>query len=458
MIAVLCAALSGAMFYFSQGLDDIWWLAWIAPLPLLWLAYGEEPAWRLAAAGLAAFCAGQIYVIQCYGDLPVAVIAPIVAGLSALFVVALLFARAAYRRLLAFAALFAFPAVWTAIEYAVGLVSPHGSFGSLAYAEVSFPPAIQVASLFGVHAITFTLCLFATALAMLARRRWAQGAAGVAVCAVALGIGFARLAEPQGETVRVAALADPDARHKANSDHSPASSTAAAEGYAAAIREHAARGVRVFAIPEGAIPMEREWENRVLAPLAAAAKDTGVLIVAGTYGDEPPLNRAFAFWPSGALAYSKRHPLLPFEKEVPGTSPGLLPGGRAMAICKDLDFPRTIRADAEHGLRLMIVPASDFGRDDWIHARMAILRGVENGFAMLRSAFHGLETASDAQGRVLAQANTSRPGMTGMVADLPLGPGPTLYTRIGDVFAWLCAAAAVVLAAAFAAGRSRRPV
>lgn len=25
-----------------------------------------------------------------------------------------------------------------------------------------------------------------------------------------------------------------------------------------------------------------------------------------------------------------------------------------------------------------------------------------------------------------------------IVADLPLGPGPTLYSRIGNVFPWIC--------------------
>ena len=37
MTALLCALLSGAMFYLSQGADDVWWLAWFAPAPLLWL-------------------------------------------------------------------------------------------------------------------------------------------------------------------------------------------------------------------------------------------------------------------------------------------------------------------------------------------------------------------------------------------------------------------------------------
>ena len=47
MIVLLCAALSGAMFYLSQGLDDVWWLTWFAAVPLLWLAYGPAKRWQL---------------------------------------------------------------------------------------------------------------------------------------------------------------------------------------------------------------------------------------------------------------------------------------------------------------------------------------------------------------------------------------------------------------------------
>jgi apolipoprotein N-acyltransferase len=93
----------------------------------------------------------------------------------------------------------------------------------------------------------------------------------------------------------------------------------------------------------------------------------------------------------------------------------------------------------------MAVPANDFVKDGWIHARMAVMRGVENGFAVVRAAFNGIETVSDAQGRVLARASTVQPGMVRLSADVPLGPGPTLYTRIGDVFAWACVLAALWL-------------
>jgi apolipoprotein N-acyltransferase len=66
------------------------------------------------------------------------------------------------------------------------------------------------------------------------------------------------------------------------------------------------------------------------------------------------------------------------------------------------------------------------------------MRGVENGFALVRAAHHGLVYASDAEGRLIAVKTAAPTGPTMIIADLPLGPGPTLYTRIGNIFPWLC--------------------
>lgn len=458
MKVVVAALISGVMFYLSQGLSDVWALAWLAPAPLLWLAYGDTPRWQLLLASLAAFAAGQIYLVQCYWRLiPPSIVAPLVLILCVVFAIAVLFSGEAFRRDSPrdspWVALIAFPAFWTALEYGIDLVSPHGSYGALGYAEVSFPAGIQVAALFGVHAVTFLLCLSANAVALLLRRRWAAGGAGVAVCAVALIFGFLRLAMPTGPRVSVAALSDVDTRNLESRAHSLASEEAAARTYASYIDR--LPGVRVVAIPEAAIGMRVSEQDAVLAPLAAAAKADHALVIAGTSTAVPVQNRAFAFLPDGGVeTYAKRHPLLPFETEVPGRTPGFLGGGYATQICKDMDFPRSVRGTAALGVRLMIVPADDFGRDGWIHARMAIMRGVENGFAVLRSAFDGLETISDAQGRVLARAPTERGGMVEVSADVPMGPGPTLYTRIGDVFAWGCAALSLLVCVRLFGGRA----
>ena len=438
MKLLVVSLLSGLMFYLSQGLPDVATLAWFAATPVLWLAYGNASRAQVLLGSTVAFACGQIYLVQCYGGvLPPLALAALILVLCAGFAGAVLFSREAFRRASPWTALLAFPASWTAFEWLFGLASPHATFGALGYAEVSFPAGIQVAALFGVHAVSFLLCLAASAVALLLRGDRRAGAAGIAVCVLALGCGFARLASPELSRVRVVVLADADTWHRENREQTLASEQGAAQVYAAFIRTQP--GARVVVIPEGALSMQRSDEKAVLGPLAEAAKDSGAIVLTGTIVPDGEQNRAFALMPDGTVrTYAKRHLLVPLEPGVPGHEPGLLGGGYATQICKDMDFPGTVRDTAAHGIRLMMVPANDFGRDGWIHARMAIMRGVENGFAVVRAAFNGLATVSDAQGRILGQAPTQSPGMVAVVADVPLGPGPTFYTRWGDIFPVLC--------------------
>jgi apolipoprotein N-acyltransferase len=460
MIAIVCALLSGAMFYLSQGMADVWWLAWIAPVPILWLAYGDMRWWTAALTGFAAFALGQSFFFQCYAaDMGAAVIGVQVAIFAALFAAAVLFARAVYKRSGAFAALVAFPAGWTTLEYILGSVSPNGTFAALGYSQVSAPFLIQLASLFGLAAVSFLICLFANALALArrgGRNAWIAAAVGFALCILNGVFGTIRLDAPQPATVRVAALADHSDTVAAYKATSRAADVKLASVYAAAIRKAASQGAQLAVTGEGGILTNREWQSAVYAPLAAVAKTAQIEIVAGIAQRDPPADTAITFHPDGRIqTYNKRHLVPGLETRfVPGNGPGLLGHGRATVICKDMDFPATIRSDAENGIRLMAVPAGDFLLDDWIHARMAILRGVENGFAIVRAANRGLVTVSDAQGRVIARNSYQPRGVYSVVADVPLGPGPTLYTRIGDVFAWLAIAVTLLLAAlAYRAGR-----
>jgi len=80
-----------------------------------------------------------------------------------------------------------------------------------------------------------------------------------------------------------------------------------------------------------------------------------------------------------------------------------------------------------------------------MHERMSLVRGVENGFAMARSAKTGYVTAHDAYGHTLASSSTFDEDPAMAVADVPLGPGPTLYTYWGDWFGWLCVVASLII-------------
>jgi apolipoprotein N-acyltransferase len=444
MIAILAALLSGAMFYLSQGLNEVWALAWIAPAPLLWLAYGKAPAWQVVLASVVAILAGEIYALQCYwGMLPPLIFLQVMGPQAVLFPLAIVFARTVARRATPLATLFAFPVCWTAFEFLSQRVAPNGTYGSIAYSQMSAPFLIQSASLFGLYAVTFLICLFANTVAMAARARRETALAaglGLAICAANVVFGFVRLAAPQSETVRVAAIVDETAMKSAWHARTLADARAVSEAYANAVQSAATRGAKFVVTPEGGIVSTAALRSAILAPLVAVSKQTGTQIIAGVYQRQPEGDLAFSILPDGTMQqYDKRH-LVPVLEDnfTPGHASGWLGHGRLMQICKDLDFPSTVRADAEVGARLMGVPAGDFGTDAWLHGRMAVMRGVENGFALVRAANEGLVTASDAQGRLIATKMDTPTGLTMVVADLPLGPGPTLYTRVGDVFPWLC--------------------
>lgn len=448
MIALLCALASGLLFYVSTGLGEVWPLAWLAPLPVLWLAYGGARAWKVATAAFAAYALGQLSLFEAYGILGL-MLAVLIALTAAAFTASVMAGRWMTRRLPAWAGALAFPCVWVAWEYLFSLISPNGSFGALAYSQVGGPALIQSASLFGLWSISFLICsvasLTALALGRPAQRLGLLVLAGV-MFAANLGFGLWRLAQPQAAAIPVAAVADDRIGVSWDADRPHA--LAATTQYAAHARALASRAAFIV-LPEKFTFLRPQWRDEALAPLQRVADETGATVVAG-FDDlaSPRINAALVLRPRQPLyAYAKRHFVPGLEiNYAAGTHAGLFAPRLATAICKDMDFERTMRGDAKNHIGLMLAPAWDFDRDGWSHARMAVLRGVEGGYAVVRSAQHGLATVSDAQGRVLAR--TSSAGGEAAVASVAPGPGDTLYVRIGDVFAWLCIAGALILAIA----------
>ncbi len=457
MITLLAAVLSGLMFYFSQGFDHVWALAWLAPVPMLWLAYGDAPTWRVMAASAITMVASAGYILESpYLHLiPPFVIALAVTLEVVLFCGAVWFARFVQRRASPLLTLFAFPACWTAFEFLTQTHSPNGTYGSWAYSTMGAPVLIQSASLFGMYAVTFLICLFANTLAMALRLKRDTAAAiavGLVICGASLVFGFVRLARHQPDTLRVAGIVDETAVADSWRAHSLAAYLGVTETYASEIRLAAREGARFVVTPEGGMASAPDLQSAIVAPLVAASRDTGAQIIAGFHSDAPAADFALSIRPDGKVQrYDKRRRVPGLEDSfTPGRVSGWLGEGRATEICKDMDFPDTIRPDAAKGARLMGVPAGDMGIDGWQHGIMSVMRGVEDGFAIVRPAHDGLVFASDPQGRLVAVKKDAPTGLTMVIADLPLGSGPTLYTRIGNLFPWICVLFSLVLGAGVA--------
>jgi apolipoprotein N-acyltransferase len=106
---------------------------------------------------------------------------------------------------------------------------------------------------------------------------------------------------------------------------------------------------------------------------------------------------------------------------------------------------------------VMMVPGFEWPEIGRSHTlKWVRVRAIENGYALIRSAYYSQSAAFDRLGHVLATQDTSGPDSHIMYADVPTKGSPTLYNRIGDVLIWVSIAGLV--GAIIAAFRPRREV
>jgi apolipoprotein N-acyltransferase len=113
-----------------------------------------------------------------------------------------------------------------------------------------------------------------------------------------------------------------------------------------------------------------------------------------------------------------------------------------------MDYPELARRYAKQQVGLVLVPAWDQGIvvDAAWHGHLSLMRGVEDGFTMVRDANNGLLTVSDDRGRILAEESTRSDGaLVTMLATVPVRHNSTLYHKWGDWFAWMNLVALVTL-------------
>jgi apolipoprotein N-acyltransferase len=448
------ALVSGVQLHLVIGLEPWWPMAWFAPIPLLCAAFRAEPGetrWLCFVAVLVGVAGNLSYYAETSGHLYVAVLVLLLQALAWMFVVG--FARRVVLSSNSWLTVFAYPLAWTALETLIDTFSPHGTWGSLAYTQMDALPMIQIASFAGAPGIVFLVSLFPSTVAValhhgknLARPFLAYGVP-VGILIAAFIYGSVRLATARdGEALSVGLVAIDQYLDRTI----PADlADRVWRQYEVAISELAAKGARIIVLPEKIEVLESESAKEKRDFFAATAKKNNVYLVVGmgVIKDGVTKNRAWMFSPAGELVgeYDKQH-------LVPGLEADITPGNQyvdvaaegrrfGLAVCKDMHFSSLGRGYGRERVNAVLEPAWDFDRDGWLSLRLAAMRGLESGYAVVHSARNSLLAISDRFGRIIAQTPSRKlPGAT-LLADLPLGPGqPTIYARIGDLFGWLCVA------------------
>jgi apolipoprotein N-acyltransferase len=448
LLIALCLSLSALLFFLGTGLSPLWPLTWLAPIPVLWIAPRVSTGEAFFVAVAASALGGLNEWSYARTVLPTWLVASFLLFVGCVFGLAVLFFRSRILRGKLWQAALIAPAFWVAVEYLVAITSVHGTFGDISYSQMNFLPILQIASVTGIWGISFCIFLFAATMAALfsvgSERAKAPLAMVVSVfLACVLGFGAWRLATTPKDspTVKVALIASDEAGNL-----HPATLGQEQEvygRYAEQMKSLAAQGVQVFVLPEHSGPVTNATQSDFDGLLGHMAKQAGAYVTVGIDRSVPTAtwNQERLYSPDGSFvaSYNKHHLLPHLENETPGTERTVVsqPSGKwGMEICKDMDFPRLSRQYSQDGIGLLLVPAWDFVDDGWLHGRMAVLRGVESGFSIARSAKLGLLTATDDRGRVLADRNTLAVPFATVIATVPVRHDATIYSRFGDWFAW----------------------
>jgi apolipoprotein N-acyltransferase len=464
---VAATALSAALWWIGSGVAPLWWATWLAPLPVLAYALRTSRSAAFAAA-LVAWSTGGLnvwtYLDLVHVPVPVKLLATL--GPALVFAVATLLARAfAQRGRIGLAAL-SVPLVAVSADYANYLTSVHGTFFNLAYTQMDALTIIQLAAVCGAWGIGFMVMLLPSALAALSAPQGTRGArvrlAALTIAAFAgvIAYGTWRLQTAAAGNIATARVGLLSLQGETRVDPDSAAGKALLQRYVEAIGQLADAGATIAVIPEAAFVSSTPR----IAELDDVARERHMIVLTGAAytGDAAGERNASLIFGSGApspLTYFKHHLLPPFEsRATPGDGYTTFDRGARIgtAVCKDMDFPPIGFAYAERDTNLLLVPAWDFNVDGWLHSRMAILRGVESGFALARAARNGALTLSDDRGRVIGETSSIHIADTAsLVGDLPLRATKTLYARWGDWFAWTCAAALVLCVGVLVFARKR---
>ena len=122
------------------------------------------------------------------------------------------------------------------------------------------------------------------------------------------------------------------------------------------------------------------------------------------------------------------------------------------AICYEVVYPGLARQAVQGGSQLLTTITNDawYGRSSapWQHFEQASLRAIEQGRYLARAANTGISGIVDPYGRIVARSQLFE--QTTLVGDARFLTDRTIYSRIGDVFAYACA---VLAAGAILMGR-----
>jgi apolipoprotein N-acyltransferase len=498
--AILCV-LSGTLFFLSCAHFDIWPLAWVAGVPLLWVTQHPSThrpwAWGLLG-GTVANGGGFYWLVPFmgrFGHLPLVASVPIFLlmvtyqGITfAIF--AQLTRRLGDRGTLPVTLLA--PICWVAAELCVPYVFPW----YLSITQAWVPPVTQIAELTGPLGVSFLLVLANAAIYEAARARLDRAPVNVRRLAIALAViagavvfGLVRLHQVDAARARAPKLKVGlvQANIGIHEKWHPELANQQLETHQRLSAELAQRGAELVIWPESSYPyafardQASDWPE---GSLRHARRGFGTPLFFGSltlgHGARYPYNTALLLDADGQIRGMFDKTILmvfgeyiPFYEQmrwvhelIPATSnfgrgsdvttfplewtrDGQKHDAKlAPMICYEDLFPSFGRRVAKLGANLLVNITNDawFGNtsEPWEHMALSVYRAIELRVDLVRAVNTGVSTVITASGRVQAQTRAvdpdegpAPPPMT-LLEDVAILSPAQLFATLGEWFGGLC--------------------
>lgn len=473
----------GALPALAFPAPSLWWLAWVAVVPLL-LVVRVAPTTREGGVRAWWGLAGYVIATQ-YWLMPVS--GPALVLMAALLGVFWVPWGWAAHRLLSgpvttvrtIAAMIVLPSAWVMAEAAKSWERLGGAWALLGASQWNQPATLASASLGGVWLTSFLLVAVNTAIAGAILHWDLRGRVTAVVAAlVCATIGPAWFllgpAPPTGSTTRVA-LVQPG-----NIDDSVARMKAG-EAITATL---GGRRPDLVIWGESSVGVDLRTHPDVLRNLAELSRRVGAELLVNVDAPAPTggiYKSSVLIGPNGYLGSYRKIRLVPFGEDVPlrplfewilgytkaaaedrqrGGEQAVLHAG-SLAVGPLISFEATFsdmaRREIQLGAELLAYQSSTSSfQGSWAQpqlASQAAVHAAEVGNPSVHAGLSGVSSAFDARGRQLAWYPAGDRGA--IVVDVPLGSITTGYQRLGD---WILALAFSTLAAAgiLVTVRSRR--
>lgn len=491
---VFISAISGFLLTLAYPKTGLYPIAFIALIPLFISLRNTTPrqaAFFGGVFGIFHFFTMLVWVIHTlniYGFLPIWLCVPILFLLS--FYLSLYTALFSYilvrfcKRPVAF--FFMAPFLWTGLEF----IRTHALTGFpwelLGYSQYRFLPIIQIADIAGVYGVTFIIVLVNTALYMiwLYFKNLKIGETGISrkqtlffsistLCILFLIIGYGLFRIDQTNKVASYSKTATFSVIQGNIDQSKKwkkpYQISTIDKYNTLSLAAAKENPDLIIWPETAAPFYYIYNGNLTKRVTdnILKTDTPHLIGSPSF---KRVNDQFIFYNSAFLTlpygrtddkYDKVHlvpfgeyvplqNLIPFVKKLTEQSGNFYPGEKGkvlrygdivpgIQICFEVVFPGLSRAASRNGANVIVNMTNDawFGKKSapFQHFSMTVFRAVENRRAIARAANTGISGFIDPNGKILAKTELFTDAH--LTRTLPLMNEITLYTRIGDLFAWL---------------------